>query len=229
MPTRRVRRPLWRRLLLGLVTLVVVAVAVLVGVRLGSGDHGETAPAPSPSATPTPVRDVDLTGMPIPRGPVCPLLDKKAVAEALGGRVVRTSQYGNGDRAELVPGVRDVAHEYSCSYDAADGALARIWVFAAPVDKTGARSLVRDVVHAKGCREVASRPTFGAPSVTTACPAPEGSGTAITMHGLFDDAWFSCELARPQASGSSGATDAAVRRTERWCVRVAETLGSAAS
>lgn len=222
MPTRRVRR----RLLLGLVVLVVVAVAVLVGVRLGSGRPGGTAPAARPSPSPTPVRDVDLTGLPIPRGPVCPLLDKKAIAQALGAKVVRTSQYGNGDRAELVPGVRDVAHEYSCSFYAADGGLARIWVFAAPVDKADARSLVQDVTHAKGCREVASRPTFGAPSVTTACPAPEGSGTAITMHGLFDDAWFSCELARPQASGS---TTAAVRRTERWCVRVAETLGSAAS
>ena len=226
MPIRRVRRPLWRRLLLGLVALVVAAVAVLVGVQLGSGDHGEPAAAPTPSAKPTPVRDIDLTGMPIPRGPVCPLLDKKAVAQALGAPVVRTSQYGNGDRAELVPGVRDVAHEYSCSFYAADGGLARIWMFAAPVDEADARSLVKDVVHAKGCREVASRPTFGAPSVTTACPAPEGAGTAITMHGLFDDTWFSCELARPQASGS---TSAAVRRTERWCVRVAETLGSAAS
>jgi hypothetical protein len=226
MPTRRVRRPLWRRLLLGLVALVVAGVAVLVGIRLGSGDQDAATPAPSPSATPTPVRDVDLTGMPIPRGPVCPLLDEKAVAHALGGRVVRTSQYGNGDRAELVPGVRDVAHEYSCSYQAADGALARIWVFAAPVDKAGARSLVREVVHAEGCREVPSRPAFGAPSVTTACPAPDGPGTAITMHGLFDDAWFSCELARPRPAGS---TPAQVRRTERWCVRVAETLGSATS
>ncbi len=228
MPTPRVRRLPWRRLLIGLVALAVVAVAVLVGVRLGSGGSGSPAagPSPSPSPTPTPVRDVDLTGVPIPRGPICPLLDRKAVAQALGGRVVRTSHYGNGDRAQLVPGVRDVAHEYSCSYDAADGALARVWVFAAPVDEADARALVRDAVRTKGCRKVASLPTFGKPSVTTACPASDGKGTAVTMHGLFGDAWFSCSLTRPQASGS---TAGAVRRTERWCVRVAESLGAATS
>ncbi len=221
MSSRRSRRSWRRRLLLTLAALAVATAAVLVGIRLGSpGPQAPQAAFPSPS--PTPVREVDLAGVPIPRAPFCPLLDRRTVAAALGGRVTGTSSYGNGERAEIVPGVRDVAHEYSCSFTSATGAQARAWVFAAPVDTARARALVGDVVRSRGCRRVESRPVFGRPSVTTACPAAKGSGTTVTMHGLFGDAWFSCQLTRPQAGGTTGS----VRRTERWCVRVAESLGA---
>lgn len=222
MGSRRSQPPRRRPgLLLGIaVALVLAAGAVVLGVRLRPTETG--APRPTPSASPTPERDVDLTALPIPRGPFCDLLDDTDLVTALGGRVSRSDHYNSGDRAHLAPGVTDISHEYGCSFYAASGAAARAWVFAQPVQTGQARALARQASHASGCRPVASTPTFGRPSATTACRRK--GATEVTMQGLFGEAWFSCQLTVPGDRPLRGS----VRRTESWCVHVAEKVGSSA-
>jgi len=48
------------------------------------------------------------------------------------------------------------------------------------------------------------------------------SRTAVTLRGLFGDAWMSCELAVPGRAPASETQ----RRGEQWCLRVATTLGA---
>lgn len=166
------------------------------------------------------MRNVDLSKLPIRRGPFCTLLDDTSLSTALGAEVSRTAHYDNGDRAQLVPGVTDVSHEYNCSFYAASGAQARAWVFAEPVRRREARALAREGAHASGCRLVDGKATFGRPTSTKACR--RHGAAEVTMRGLFGDAWFSCQLTVPGHPGVSRS----VRRTERWCVHVAETVGA---
>jgi hypothetical protein len=101
-------------------------------------------PAAAPSTPPGPTdAHLDLSGLPVLRAEFCHVLGRDDVAQALGGPVVATGHYGNGEEAELAPGYVDVAHEHACVYEAADGTAATAWVFARPVDKTEARALVR--------------------------------------------------------------------------------------
>lgn len=220
MGSRRAPKPR-RRLGLPLgiaVALVLAAGAVAVGVQLRPTGGG--APRPSAGATPKPEQDVDLSALPIPRGPFCDLLDDPDLVTALGGRASHSDHYNSGDRAHLAPGVTDISHEYGCSFSAASGAVARAWVFAQPVQTGQARALTRRAAHASGCHPVASKPTFGRPSATTACRRK--GATEVTLQGLFGESWFSCQLTVP----GDRSPRATVRRTESWCVHVAEKVGS---
>jgi hypothetical protein len=89
------------------------------------------------------------------------------------------------------------------------------------VQRAEARALARDRARVRGCEPATGGPKFGNPSVAMACPAGDGK-TTVTLSGLFGDAWFSCQLTRPDA----GTTTQALRRTARWCVHVAATLGA---
>src|SRR3712207_8782988 len=53
-----------------------------------------------------------------------------------------TTSYGNGDRAKVTRGVRDVAHEYSCTFRRG-ARTARAWVFVPPLTPREARELDR--------------------------------------------------------------------------------------
>jgi hypothetical protein len=217
------RRRRWRRTVLLVLALGVTAAVVYTGTRLGKQDPGaEPAPGPaSPSESATPPAQVDLSALPIDRGPFCDRVDPGDVEDALGGPVASTYHYGNGDRRRIAPGVTDVSHEYNCTFAAADGTQARVWVFAQPVTRAVGASIARQARREKGCDPVPSAPTFGTPTAATVCRERKPVRTAVTLRGLFGDAWMSCELSTP---GSS--TDETVQRTEQLCVRVATTLGA---
>ncbi len=214
------RRPRTRK---GLVVAAVLVLAGLVAyaglVSRGSGDGSAPAPA---TPTPTPLGSMDLSGLPITRGPLCAGISGADVRDALGGRVTGTAHYDSGQRVTMAPGLRDVSHEYDCTYRGA-GTEARVWVFAEPVDPTAARGLAAAARTARGCRVVAGGPTFGTPGVTTVCRPPRGTQRAVALHGLFGDAWVSCQLTT-RAADVPAAT--AVRRTEQWCVDVATSVGA---
>lgn len=205
--------------------LLVTGGVVYVGVRGDSPDGSSGAARPTPSASPTaptPMASLDLSGLPIERADFCGRLDQGDVEDALGGPVSDTAHYGSGDRVALAPGVVDVSHEYDCTYDAADGTQARVWVFAEPVTATVGRGIVREARAEQGCRPLDKAPTFGTPSLGTLCRVAEPAARAVTLRGLFGDAWLSCRLSTPGADDALGT----VQRAEQWCVRVATTLGA---
>jgi hypothetical protein len=211
------------------VFLVVVALVLTgVAVYVGTSDRdtretgGTLASNPSTSPPTTPLSQLDLSDLPIDRQPFCERLDQGDVEAALGGPVSSTYHYGNGDRKRIAPGVTDVSHEYNCTFTAADGTEARVWVFAEPVTRRVAASIARDSDREGGCTKVASAPTYGTPTSTTLCRQRAPDRTAVTLRGLFGDAWMSCELAVP-GRAPAGETQ---RRGEQWCLRVATTLGA---
>ena len=202
------------RTFVAVVAVVVVAVAGWWLTRSpGSGPHA------APSASPRALDSLDLSDVPVARQPFCDALRPDDVRAALGGPVRDTAHYVSGERASLGPGLRDVAHEYDCTFRGA-GAEARAWVFAAPVRRPLAASITKDARDRSGCRLVARAPTFGRPGVTTDCPAAGGAGRTVASRGLFGDAWLTCQLT------SRDAEPDVVRRAEQWCVRVATTAGA---
>ena len=203
---------------------MVLAVALLVMAGVGYAvfrDPRSGAGGATPTAAPTPLSDVDVSHLPIPRGPFCAALKQNDIEAVLGGPVTRTGHYDSGARARLANGLTDIAHEYNCGYSAASGAEARAWVFAAPVTRRAAVALLRDSTTA-GCRQLSDGPRFGAPSAASMCPAGTGTPTVVTLRGLFGGSWLSCQVTTPRVA----ATPNPVRRAERWCVQVATTVGS---
>jgi len=221
-PRRKRSVPVW---LLPVAALAVLALAGVVAFGMSLSDQPDTpAATPRPSSTPTPVRQVGLAKMPIPRARFCDWIGDSAIREALHGAISQQANYNSGDRVEIVPGVTDVAHEYNCTFTGVSGAQARAWVFAPPVAPGTARDLARTARHQSGCTTLSGGPRFGAPTVTTSCPAHLSDGTKVTqvtMSGLFGQSWFSCQLSAPRGTASGIRHDA-----ERWCVHVATTLGA---
>jgi hypothetical protein len=204
--------------------LLLTGAVVYVGLRDGAprGDGSAARPSPSSSPTRTPLASLDLSGLPIPRTDFCNRLDEGDVEDALGGPATDTAHYGSGDRVALAPGVVDVSHEHNCTYDAGDGTQARVWVFAEPVTASVGSDLVREARAESGCRTLRKAPRFGNPAIGTICRIRRPEARAVTLRGLFGDAWLSCRLSRP---GSDDVLDT-VQRAEQWCVRVATTLGA---
>lgn len=194
------------------IRLVAPAAALLLTALTGC-TGGSSGPAATPSTASTPLESFDTTSLAVRRDAFCSGIGPTALEDALGTRDYRGSSYNNGERARLAPGVRDVAHEFDCTWRAADGTVARAWVFAPPVTRPQARSLVRAAVG-PGCRRTGG-PAYGAPSVATRCRIPDGVRRAHV--GLFGDAWLSCTLAttRPEPADLA-------ERTGRWCVAVAQ-------
>ena len=192
--------------------LAAPAAALLLTALTGcSGGSSTPTAAPSPSSTP--LASLDTTSLVVRRDAFCSGIGPTALQDALGTRDYRGASYNNGERARLVPGVRDVAHEFDCTWHAADGTVARAWVFAPPVTRPQARALVRTAVG-PGCRRTAG-PAYGAPSVATRCRVPDGVRRAHV--GLFGDAWLSCTL----TTGRPEPADLA-ERADRWCAAVAQ-------
>jgi hypothetical protein len=205
--------------------LVLTAVAVYVGLRAAGPDQ-TTAPTSRPTATATPLTSVDLSGLPVERRSLCGRIDQGDVERALRGPVVETDHYGSGDRASLTTRVRDVSHEFDCTYRADTGAEARVWVFAEPVSRGVARGIARDVRRAPGCRPVTGGPAYGAPTVSTSCRVGTPPGRAVALRGLFGDAWLSCEVSTPSAASAGDPRRETERRAQRWCVSVATSVGA---
>ncbi|MCW2797280.1 hypothetical protein [Nocardioides sp.] len=201
------------RSFLAAVALTATAVTVGVAVR---GEAGATGQAPSKSRPGTPLSAYDTTGVVVLRTAFCVRVPGEAVAAALGGEPDSSSSYTNGEPAELTGRLKDVSHEFSCSWVGTDGTVARAWVFAPPVTPARARDLVDEAVTARGCRSLDAAPPFGSPTAAALCRS--GTGLQVSYRGLFGDAWLTCSIAAP-ASGTERAelTD----RTGRWCVAVA--------
>lgn len=206
------------------VLLLALGIGLSTGLGACSGDEPRK-PEAGPTATPTPLSAFDSTAVTLARADFCGLIPDSAAEEALGAPVAKRSDYGNGERAEVARGVRDVAHEFSCSYSAADGATARAWVFAPQVTEKRARGLVRDLHRRQGCK-TPTADGFGTPSVLTVCRA--GAGTEAAYHGLFVDAWLSCSVTSGKAAAGTARADL-LARTGRWCVQVATAVDTSAS
>jgi hypothetical protein len=229
--SRPPRRGTWLVGVLGLVGLVVTVAVVSAGVASTPEAPPEppsqaatTESTPSPSPTPDP-GSLDVSNLPVERGPFCDQVDDSAAATALGEEVSTRDHYGNGDRVRLAPGVTDVSHEYGCVFRAGD-AEARAWVFAPPVSTAEARRLVREARSEPGC-DVESTGRFGRPSVTTVCERGDGPGAVVTMAGLFGDAWLTCRLTDDAADSVETGDDGEVlTRAESWCLHVVTTVGA---
>ncbi|WP_028642980.1 hypothetical protein [Nocardioides sp. URHA0020] len=193
--------------------LAAGALGLALSGSLAGCTSDEDAPTAAPTPTSTPLADYATDTVVIARGEFCARVAPRAVTEALGAEAATTASWANGDRARLAAGVRDVAHEYGCSWTAADGTVARAWVFAPPVSADRADALVRDTGRGRRCERLTDAPAYGAPSVAVSCTTKRGGRT--TVQGLFGDAWLSCSL---QVPGSPPDID----RTGRWCVAVAE-------
>lgn len=181
---------------------------LLLVVLLGLAGCTSTPEAPAgPESAPEPPSLEALRADPVVpgRASFCELVAADEVSAAIGG-VARTRHYDNGARVRLAPGVRDVAHEFGCTYVGTDGQVARAWVFAPPVTRGQARNILAGL-GGRDCTELPAR-GFGRPGAGLLCAGQDGR--VASYHGLFGDAWFGCSLT---GSGSSLPTDA-----ERWCV-----------
>jgi hypothetical protein len=207
-----------RRVLVWLVVAVVLTAAlVTVGVLVLGRDSStpRRAAGPKPFET-TPLSAYDAQGVALTRAPFCDRLDPRQVSAALGAQAASTRSWKAGDRVSLGKGAADEAQEFGCQYDGPDGAVARAWAFAPPVDATAAAKLVKSASKARGCAPVA--PAFGEPGTGLSCSAADGSATA-SYRGLFGDTWVVCEVDRP-----AGATWDVADRAGRWCVGVLQGL-----
>lgn len=216
------RRRGWLRVAAAAGALVLTALVVYVGVQVAAPDQTSRPPTATPRPSPTPLDSVDVSRLPVARRPLCTRIEDRDVQAALEGPVESTDHYGSGQRVTIAPGLRDVSHEFNCTYRGAAGATARVWLFAEPVTPKVARGIVRDARTAPSCRRTAGGPTFGTPSVTTVCTPAKGKRSTVALRGLFGDAWLSCQLT-PVAGGTLADT---VHRTEQWCVRVVTRVGA---
>ncbi|GCD90969.1 hypothetical protein [Nocardioides sp. LS1] len=189
----------------------VVAVLALVGIS--SCDGGSSSPDAAPSASVTKLSDLDTTAMVVARDAFCSGIGPDTLQSALGTTHYDGLAYNNGEHARLVRGVRDVAHEYDCTWRAQDGSVARAWVFAPPVTVDRASQL-RDAAVGRGCQGTKDA-GFGKPSVATRCGTPRGHFQGY--YGLFGDAWLSCTLAVPGKQEPADLTE----RASDWCAAVA--------
>lgn len=207
--------PVLRRVL---AAATLTALAVGCGVALQDPDPGAVA-EDDPS---TPLASFDTSAVTVLRTAFCDRVPADAVEEALGAEPEDATEYGNGDRVRLARGVRDVAHEYGCSWTA-DGVTASAWVYAPPVPRSTAAKWVRRARADKGCDQVPGAPPYGAPSVGLVCTG--GRFQQVSFRGLFGDAWLTCSIRSSRVSAGQS-LDEAVDRTGRWCVAVARAAGS---
>lgn len=203
-----------RLLLLALVTTAAVVAAGAWFIVGGGDDEDSSSPphTPTPSTpTSTPLADVDTLTLAVPRTSLCAVAPPEALEQALGAAPSDQTEYGDGQPAVVAPGVRDVVHEYGCSWTAGD-TTARAWVFAPPVTVTEGRDLVKAARSTEGCTAVAKAPAFGRPSAALTCA--KGKRTEVSFRGLFGDAWLTCTLEErvPRAARAE-----AIDRAGRWC------------
>lgn len=183
---------------------------------LGTGCTPAAAPPPAPSADPTTVAGFDHREVAVRRAAFCDRIPDEAVAEALAGTgpsaTATMSGYESGSRVEVAPGVRDLVHEFGCTFGTGQLTVSG-WVFAPPVSRARARELARQ----PGCTPADSPLDYGDPSVAVVCERA-GGGREALFAGLFGDAWLSCSVS---TDGPRPEQDELVRRSARWCLAVA--------
>ena len=96
---------------------------------------------------------------------------RRSAAQPTDAHGVRQRRAGRGSPTD----VRDVAHEYGCTFEAADGTIARAWLFAPPVTPARARHLVKAAARRPGLPRRSPRtPGFGQQSVAVVCESDGG-------------------------------------------------------
>lgn len=204
--------------------LARLGAAALVVTGLTAGCTGSSSPE-EPSPTSDAVSDLNLTGVVVAREPFCEALDPESVAELLGGEPTESDSYEAGQRAELAPGLRDVADEHSCYFEGGTGTsmrTARAWLFAQPVTTREARGWAEERSKSRGCRE-AGELSYGDPGLVQSCSSKDRS--RVTAVGLFGDAWLTCQATAPRRDDP----DELLEQTQRWCAEVARAASVASS
>lgn len=186
---------------MAVIAVVVTAAAVVAGVLL---TRSPNTPAPPAAPLSTPLSAVDTTTLVVRRESFCGNVSAADLAAALGGPAHASTSYAPGQRAQL-GGTQDVADEHGCRWTGPHGAHAAAWVFAPPVTPQWAQQLAAD--RPAGCRPIQA-PAYGRPTSAYSC------GGAITLSGLFGDAWLSCQLHTDDRD-----------LVGRWCVAVARAAG----
>lgn len=205
-----------------LVAAVVTVLLVVGGVLVLGGEEEAPAPPREEPFTTTPLEGYDTSTTAVAREPFCDRVDERQVAAALGGAdVPEVVSWANGDQLDTGGGRSDVVHEYGCAWTGADGADARAWVFAPPVEVSRAEQLAASAARAPGCG-TAPGPAYGTPTLALTCTDAAGAVTA-SYRGLFGDAWVVCQLTVPAAAAAEAAD-----RAGRWCVGVLAALDPAA-
>lgn len=208
--------PVRRRRLAASAAVALLVTGATAGCTDDPPDEGALLP-PSPPAA-TAVSDLDLTAVVSARAPFCDALEEEAVEPVLGGEPVVTDSYASGDRTELAPGLRDVAHEFSCYFERGPRKrkrTARAWLFAQSVSQEEAGRLVRSR-SSPLCR-AAGELSFGDPGLVQSCST--GDRRRVTAAGLFGDGWLTCQATAPVDHDEA----ALLEVTQRWCAHVAQT------
>lgn len=176
-------------------------------------------PEATPTARPTPLSAFDADGTTIARTDFCDRIPDAAVERAVG-EVADSSHYGNGESAAVSGTVKDIAHEFNCTFTGTSGAVARVWVFVPQVTRARAKSLVAEAGRQQGCRRVPGQ-GFGKPSTGLACRTEDGA--EASYRGLFVDSWLACSVSRPDRKAPQ---DELLDRAGEWCV---QTVSAAAT
>ena len=195
----------------------LVAIAVALSPAACSDDEEPERPV---EVNPTPIDAFVADSVQVSRAAFCSRIAEGAVEAAIG-EVAATRHYGNGERARITNGVRDVAHEFNCTFVGASGDVARAWVFVPRVTPAQARALVDGVRRRAGCRVLDGR-SFGSPSTGSLCVI--GSRKEASYRGLFVDAWLSCSVTD---GGREKLGDAVLlEKAGDWCVQAATAAAS---
>jgi len=190
---------------------VALLVTLLTAGCTASDGSSDSSPAPSD----TPLSAIDLTGVSASRTSFCDSLDPDALATALGGAPDSHESYNSGQRAEMAPGLKDVSHEFSCSFERGSR-QARAWLFAQPATPGQARGWVKERAADDACKP-AGELSFGDPGLVQLCHDP--SQLRVTAVGLFGDGYLTCKLTAPRHGDEADLLE----RAQRWCADVAQT------
>lgn len=194
-----------RRYVVVVATLVTTVLVVAGVVREPTVvDDDPVAQVPE-----VPLAEIPLAEVNASRMAFCDQIPAEAVADAVGA-VVPVEEHRSGEATRLEPGLKDVAHEFGCTYDSA-GTTARVWVFAAPVSAFDAQELARDTSTRDDCSPGGVL-RFGDPGTTLDCT--EGPDRVFRAAGRIGDAWVHCELQTPAGTARTGFLE----RAQRWCV-----------
>ncbi|KRF19390.1 hypothetical protein ASG90_20465 [Nocardioides sp. Soil797] len=186
---------------------LLLPIVLLLGLSL-TACSGDDEPSSSPTAKPTPLSAFDADGVTIARTDFCDRIPDDAVERAIG-EVEDTGHYGNGEPAEVTGTVKDIAHEFNCTFTGTSGAVARVWVFVPQVTRARARDLVKEAGRQQGCRRVPGE-GFGKPTTGLACTTKDGA--EASYRGLFVDSWLACSVSDPSVR-AGGKADPTTDRT----------------
>lgn len=195
--------------------ITLVAALSLAGCT-GDGPDEQAAP----SATPTPLAELNTAAFHLPRADFCAVVPDEAVVRALGGAGDGTA-WQDGEEAELAPERSDVTNEFGCTWTRA-GVTASAWVFAQAADERVARLAIRDARRTGACRTTDD--AFGDRGIRQVCDEATDEVPVRVRHaGLFDDTWFTCEVAD---RGEGAAAARLATRADAWCADVVSALNT---